>query len=161
MTPRLRLEHVGLTRAEALLAGDLDAVAPLRAGNGWPHSDTMDGIRVSLVGAVRDEDTPLLAILETTGEVVGEGGWKGGPGPDGVAEIGYGLAAPYRGQGLGTELVNQLTAWVLAQPGVDRVVAEVLADNLPSRRALERTGYVLTHVDEPYVWYAYPPPADD
>ena len=74
-----------------------------------------------------------------------------------MAEIGYGLAAPYRGQGLGAELVGLLTAWVLDQPGATRVVAEVLADNLPSRRALERNGYVLTHTDEPYVWYAFPP----
>jgi RimJ/RimL family protein N-acetyltransferase len=37
------------------------------------------------------------------------------------------------------------------------VVAEVLADNVPSRRALERNGYVLTHTDDPYVWYAFPP----
>jgi [ribosomal protein S5]-alanine N-acetyltransferase len=157
MSPRLRVEHVGRDRARALLDGDLTALAPLRAARGWPHADTMNGIRVSFAGAVTDEDTPLLAILEETDEVVGEGGWKGGPGPDGVAEIGYGLAAPYRGRGLGTELVRMLTDWVLDQPGVQQVVAEVLADNTPSRRALERNGYVLTHVDEPYVWYAFPP----
>jgi [ribosomal protein S5]-alanine N-acetyltransferase len=156
VTSRLRLEHVGRERARALLAGNLGVLAPLRAGKGWPHADSMDGIRVSLVGATDDEDTPLLAVLDD--EVVGEGGWKGGPGPDGVAEIGYGLAGPYRGQGLGTELVGLLTAWVLDQPSAQQVVAEVLADNLPSRHALERNGYVLTHTDEPYVWYAFPPP---
>jgi [ribosomal protein S5]-alanine N-acetyltransferase len=155
VTPRLRLEHVGRVRARALLAGDLDALAPLRPARGWPHADTMDGLRVSLMGAATDADTPLLAVLDDTDEVVGEGGWKGGPGPDGVAEIGYGLAAPYRGQGLGTELVGLLTTWVLQ--AARQVVAEVLADNVASRRALERNGYVLTHADEPYVWYAYPP----
>jgi RimJ/RimL family protein N-acetyltransferase len=156
VSARLRLEHVGRDRARAILAGEVDAVAPLRAGRGWPHRDTMDGLRVSLMGASTDEDTPLLAVLVDTGEVVGEGGWKGGPGPDGVAEIGYGLAEPYRGQGLGTELVRLLTTWVLNR--AQQVVAEVLADNLPSRQALERNGYVKTHTDEPYVWYAYPPP---
>jgi len=158
VSPRLRLEHVGRDRAQALLDGDLTALAPLRAAKGWPHDDTMDGLRVSLMGAVTDADTPLLAVLTDTDEVVGEGGWKGGPGPDGVAEIGYGLAAPYRGQGLGTELVGLLTAWVLE--AAEQVVAEVLVDNVASRRALERNGYVLTHHDEPYVWYAYPPTVD-
>jgi ribosomal-protein-alanine N-acetyltransferase len=156
MTDRLRLEHVGIERAKALLAGDLSALAPWHAAPGWPHAATMDGIRISLLDAASDEQTPFLAVLEETSEVVGEGGWKGGPGPDGVAEIGYGLAEPSRGQGLGTELVRLLTAWALSQPGTTRVVAEVLEDNLASRKALERNGYVLTHVDEPYVWYAFP-----
>ena len=155
MTSHLTLEHVGVSRAHALLGGSMSALAPLRAAPGWPHADSMDGIRVSIGDAKNDEDTPLLAVLD--GEVIGEGGWKGGLSPDGVAEIGYGLAVPYRGLGLGTQLVGLLTAWVLDQPGATRVVAEVLADNLPSRRALERNGYVLTHTDEPYVWYAFPP----
>jgi len=155
VTAGLTLVHVGVARAHALLAGSATALGPLRAGAGWPHADSMDGIRVSIGDAKRDEDTPLLAVLD--GEVIGEGGWKGGLSPDGVAEIGYGLAPPYRGQGLGTELVRQLTAWVLDQPGATRVVAEVLADNAPSRGALERNGYVLTHSDDPYVWYAFPP----
>ena len=134
MTSQLSLQHVGVARAHALLAGSMSALAPLRAAPGWPHADSMDGIRVSIGDAKNDEDTPLLAVLD--GEVIGEGGWKGGLSPDGVAEI---------------------TAWVLDQPGANRVVAEVLADNLPSRRALERNGYVLTHTDDPYVWYAFPP----
>ena len=156
MTDRLQLEHVGIERARAVLDGDLSALGPWHAAPGWPHADTMDGIRISLVDADSDEETPFLAILAESSEVIGEGGWKGGPGPDGVAEIGYGIAAPYRGQGLGTELVRHLTAWALSQPGTTQVVAEVLADNTPSRKALERNGYVLTHVDEPYVWYAFP-----
>ena len=155
MTEGLTLVHVGIARAQALLAGSASALAPLRAGAGWPHADSMDGIRVSIGDAETDDDTPLLAVLD--GEVIGEGGWKGGLSPEGVAEIGYGLAAPYRGQGLGSQLVALLTAWVLDQPGATRVVAEVLADNVPSRRALERNGYVLTHTDDPYVWYAFPP----
>ncbi|HTY71291.1 MAG TPA: GNAT family N-acetyltransferase [Actinomycetes bacterium] len=157
MSARLRLEPVGLERGRALVEGHLDALAPLHAGAGWPHADTMDGLRMSLAEPIDDEQTALLAVLVDTDEVVGEGGWKGPPGPDGVVEIGYGLAPPYRGRGLGSELVGLLTAWVLDQEGVRRVVAEVLADNLPSRRALERNGYRLTHVDEPYVWYAYAP----
>ena len=156
MTDRLRLEHVGIERARALLAGDLSALEPWQAGRGWPHADSMDGIRISLEDADSDEETPFLALLPDTLEVVGEGGWKGGPGPDGVAEIGYGLAQAYRGQGLGTELIRGLTAWAFSQSGTTQVVAEVLADNTPSRRALERNGYVLTHVDDPYVWYAFP-----
>lgn len=138
--PRLRLERVGLARARALVAGDYSGID---AAPGWPHDDTMDGMRMEAAHAETDEQTGFLAVLVETGQVIGDAGWKGGPDPDGVAEIGYGIAAPSRGQGLGTELVGLLTAWVHAQPGVTQVVAEVLPGNLPSLRALERNGFTV------------------
>jgi ribosomal-protein-alanine N-acetyltransferase len=155
--PRLRLERLGVARARALLAGDYSGVDP---APGWPHEDTMDGVRVEAEHAQSDEQTGFLAIRHDTGQVIGEAGWKGGPDAEGVAEIGYGIAAPSRGQGLGTELVGLITGWVVAQPEVRSVVAGALAGNLPSRRALERNGFVLTREEPPDVWYALAvPPA--
>jgi RimJ/RimL family protein N-acetyltransferase len=151
--PRLRLERLGVERARALAAGDLSVV---RAAEGWPHRDSLDAVRMDAAHASCDEDTGFLAVLTASGLVVGEAGWKGGPDSHGDAEIGYGLAAPYRRQGLGTELVALVSDWAQAQEGVRRVVAEVLADNLPSRRALERNGFRLDRVDPPHVWYARP-----
>jgi RimJ/RimL family protein N-acetyltransferase len=121
-TPRLRLERLGVERARSLLAGDLSVVD---AAPGWPHDDTLDAVRMSAEHAGADAD--------------------------GVVEIGYGLAAPFRGRGLGTELVALLTAWVLEQPGVRRVSAEVLVGNEPSLRALTRNGYEVDRVEAPYV----------
>jgi ribosomal-protein-alanine N-acetyltransferase len=136
--PRLRLERVGLARARALAAGDLSGVDPAQ---GWPHDDTLDAVRMDAEHAAGDADTGFLAVLVETGQVVGDAGWKGGPDDTGTAEIGYGLAAPYRGRGLGTELVALVSAWALAQPGVRRLSAEVLVGNEPSARALLRNGF--------------------
>jgi [ribosomal protein S5]-alanine N-acetyltransferase len=136
---RIRLERVGLARARAIVAGDLRGVD---AGPGWPHADTLDGLRIEAEHATRDEETGFLVLLTGTGQVVGDAGWKGGPDGSGTAEIGYGLSPHYRGQGLGTELVAELAAWASAQPGVRRVRAEVLAGNEPSLRALRRNGFV-------------------
>ncbi len=56
--------------------------------------------------------------------------------------------------GYGTELVEGLSQWLLRQPGIRRVVArEVLADNIPSRRALERAGFKLERSVGGLVWY--------
>jgi RimJ/RimL family protein N-acetyltransferase len=154
---RLALEQFGLVRGLAVLAGDLSSLAPYTAAAGWPTVDTADGLGAALTHAETDEDTPFLVVLLATGEVIGDCGWKGGAGPDGRAEIGYGLAVSARGQGLGTELVRTLTGWALAQPGCTSVVADVLADNLPSRRALERAGFAVDRVDGGDVWYVYPP----
>jgi RimJ/RimL family protein N-acetyltransferase len=62
-------------------------------------------------------------------------------------EIGYGLAAPYRGKGYGTEAVRVLADWVAAQPGVTAVTADVEVGNNASRRLLERLGFTLVDPD--------------
>ena len=137
---RLRLERIGVARARALAAGDLRGVDP---APGWPHEDTLDAVRMDAEHATDDDQTGFLAVLTGTGQVVGDAGWKGGPDADGTAEIGYGLAPPARGRGLGTELVGLLTDWALDQPGVRRVCAQVLVGNEPSSRALLRNGFEL------------------
>lgn len=154
---RIRLEHVGVARARALLAGtptNLTAVA------GWPHADTLGALRMDAEHARTDDETAFLAILVDSGEVFGDAGWKGGPDASGSVEIGYGIAASVRGQGLGTELVALLTGWVAAQPGVRVITADVREENLPSRRALERCGFTVADVqpraDGRYVSYTRP-----
>ena len=58
--------------------------------------------------------------------MIGDAGWKGRPGPDGTAEIGYGLAARYRGRGYATEALEALVSWMVARPDCARLTAEVL-----------------------------------
>ena len=82
--------------------------------------------------------------------VVGEVGLTGGVDERGDQEVGYGLAAPSRGQGLGTEAVALLCAWAEQQPGVRRVVAEVLVGNEPSQRLLARLSFTRTAGVPPY-----------
>jgi len=151
---RLRLERVGVERARRIVAGDL---AGIDAAPGWPHGDSIDALRLDADHAQSDDQTGFLVTLVETGQVVGDAGWKGGPDEAGRVEIGYGLAQPSRGQGLGTELVGLLTGWVLAQPGVRTVVAEVLAGNEPSLRALLRNGYVVEREEPPYRWLVLDP----
>jgi [ribosomal protein S5]-alanine N-acetyltransferase len=141
---RVRLERVGLARARAIVAGDLSSV---NAAPGWPHDDTLDGLRMEAEHATSDDETGFLVVLETTGQVIGDAGWKGGPDESGTAEIGYGLSASYRGLGLGTELVAALVDWASKRPGVRRLRAEVLVGNEPSRRALLRNGFAVVGRD--------------
>ena len=139
-TPRLRLIPISAAEAEAILRRDLSAV---NAGEGWPHEDTLDGLRLA----------PGW-FVSLDGVVIGDCGTHGPADEHGGVEIGYGLAAPYRGRGYGGELVLALSQWVLRQPGVRRVVTRVLVDNAPSRRALERAGFVLESDDGETVSYA-------
>jgi RimJ/RimL family protein N-acetyltransferase len=146
VTPRLVLEPLARETARALVAGQS---AGLRHGDGWPHADTLDGVRM-----VAEHGSEAWLILEE-GTVVGDAGTFGPPDEQGDVEIGYGLAEPSRGRGLASEFVPALARHVLAREGVRRVVARgVLADNTPSRRALERAGFELEREERGLVWYA-------
>jgi len=56
------------------------------------------------------------------------------------AEIGYVLARAYWGQGLMPEAARAVVDWALAQPEIFRVWAYCDADNVASRRVLEKVG---------------------
>lgn len=147
VTHRLVLEPIAPEVAAAVVRGDLSG---LRVGEGWPHADTVDGLGM----AVRSGHAPGWFVT-LAGEIIGDCGTHGPPDEAGDVEIGYGLAAPYRGRGYGSELVIAASRWLLGRPGVRRVVArEVLADNVPSRRALERAGFALEREEGGLVWYA-------
>ena len=141
----------GVTLLPVPPGASLDALAQLTggraAGRGWPHPDTGAGLAFSESGGW------TWLILDADGAVVGECGTKTPPWA-GSVEIGYGLAAPSRGHGLGTRAVRALTTWLAARPDVHRVEAYVATDNLASRRLLERLGFAIDRLDGEEVVYA-------
>ena len=101
-TERLVLTPLDPDLVAALLAGDFSVV---NCGEGWPHADTRDGLSIA---------TECGGWLVTrSGLVIGDCGLVGAVTADGDVEIGYGLALPSRGLGLGSELVKGLSDWLL------------------------------------------------
>ena len=149
VTERLVLEPLSQKTAQAVVSGAPDG---LPRGEGWPHADTLDAL-----GMVAKHGSEAWLILED-GVVVGDAGTHGPPDENGDIEIGYGLAEPARGRGLASEFVPALAQALLARPEVRQVVARaVLADNVPSRRALERAGFRLEREQDGLTWYALGP----
>ena len=144
-TARLRLEPLTAEAARAILAGDLSglAAAGLAAAGGWPHEDTADGLAM----AVKTGHPPGW-LVTVGGTVIGDIGTHGPVDEAGSVEIGYGLAAPSRGRGYGSEAVAAVTEWLLSQPGVRQVRAHTLTSNAPSRRVLEKAGFTYVGLDE-------------
>ena len=144
-TTRLRLEPLTMETARAILAGDLSwlTAAGLTAANGWPHEDTADGV----TGAVKAGYPPGW-LITASGAVIGDCGTHGPADEAGCIEIGYGLAAPSRGQGYGSEAVLAITEWLLSQPEVSLVQAHTLTSNAASRRVLEKAGFRYLGLDE-------------
>jgi RimJ/RimL family protein N-acetyltransferase len=62
--------------------------------------------------------------------------------PPGVCELGVELVPEVRGRGLGTEATGLAARWLLVN-GYPRVQASTDVDNVPMRRALERSGFEL------------------
>jgi RimJ/RimL family protein N-acetyltransferase len=159
-TARLHLEPVTVEMARAILAGDMSvlAAAGLTAAEGWPHEDTADGL-----GMVAKTGESLSWLVVADSAVIGDCGLHGGlhgPVDDaGRVEIGYGLAAPSRGQGYGSEVVAAITGWLLAQPEVRQVRACTLTDNMPSRRVLEKAAFSYTGTEDGEAVYERDAPA--
>jgi RimJ/RimL family protein N-acetyltransferase len=61
-------------------------------------------------------------------------------------ELGYWVAEPFWGQGIGTVSVGLMTEYVFANFAVNRIVAEVFDYNKASMRVLEKNGFYLETV---------------
>ena len=73
--------------------------------------------------------------------LVGSGGFLGPPDAEGRAEIGYSIAADWRGRGLGTELVGGLVQQAAATGRVQWLRAHTSPANIGSQRVLLGNGF--------------------
>lgn len=105
--------------------------AGLVPGAGWPQPDDL----VGLAGSPRT----MIVVVGT--DVAGGTGPIGTLDPDGVQEIGYGIAPAYRGRGVASTAVGLLCDRLFADPQVRAVSAEMLEGNAPSWRLVERLGF--------------------
>jgi RimJ/RimL family protein N-acetyltransferase len=137
---RVMLVPIGASLARAFLSKDFSDVSPAQ---GWPHEDTLDGLRMAV-----EHGHPPGWMVTLDRSVIGDCGIHGLADSAGVIEIGYGLAAPFRGHGYGTEMVAAMAAWLLEQSGVTAISAATMASNAASRRVLEKNGFEFVGIDE-------------
>ena len=78
---------------------------------------------------------------DTPRTLVGAGGFMGPPDAAGTAEIGYSIAADWRGQGLATELVAGLLQQAADTGMVRQLIAHTDAENAASQQVLLRNGF--------------------
>jgi [ribosomal protein S5]-alanine N-acetyltransferase len=86
----------------------------------------------------------VLARGATGRLLVGSGGYKGPPSPDGTVEIGYGIVRDHQRRGYASEAVRGLLGRAFAKPAVQRVIAETLPELTPSIGVLTKCGFHLT-----------------
>ena len=151
-TPRLRLMAATLMRYQAelhnrqLLAELLQAEVP----SGWPpplnDADSMNYFIDYIADHPDAAGWTMWYFIFRGGEgmrdlLIGNGGFKGLPGEDGSAEIGYSVMEAHHGQGYAPEAVAALLTWAFNDPRVRRVTAETFPHLRPSIRVLEKNGF--------------------
>jgi ribosomal-protein-alanine N-acetyltransferase len=128
--------------ALARLADNPRVSAQLR--DAFPHPYRMQDAVLFLsrhVGAVPEN----VVAIEAGGSFAGSVGLKLGTDVERVsAEIGYWVAEPLWGRGIGTAAVRAATGWAFgAFPHLTRIFAVPFARNAASCRLLEKAGYAL------------------
>ena len=69
------------------------------------------------------------------------------PGEQDAWEIGFHIAKPYTGQGCATEAVKAFLPVIMEHLGITQIYGIIHADNVASRRVLEKCGFVLEYED--------------
>lgn len=80
-------------------------------------------------------------VDRANGGVVGQCGFKGPPGTDGVVEIAYGIASEHQGKGYATEAAAALTDYAFRQREVRVVRAHTLPETNASTQVLTKCGF--------------------
>lgn len=75
---------------------------------------------------------------------IGNGGFKGKPTSDGIAEVGYSVLEEFQRQGYATEATRGLVAWAFEHPEVSTVIAETFPILTGSIRVMEKNGFTFT-----------------
>jgi len=108
---------------------------------------TIDDLRSRLSKASSDwrefeTAESFLWFLELNSQLVGIGSVQNINRMMLTAEIGYGVQPEFRGKGLATTAVRSLVKQAFENTPLRKLIAFVHVDNLPSRRLLEKVGFI-------------------
>lgn len=151
-TPRLRLVAANLATYQAELHDRRQLAEMLQAGipGDWPpplnDADSMNYFIDYVADHPDAAGWTMWYFILRGGEgerdwLIGNGGYKGLPGEDGSAEIGYSVMETHHGRGYAPEAVAALLAWAFSHDGVRRISAETFPHLRPSIRVLEKNGF--------------------
>ena len=92
----------------------------------------------------------LVAVVEENGRPVIVGGARYVVIEPGKAEVAFAVVDQHQGHGIGAALLRHLAA-IAREAGLRELIAEVLPDNIPMLKVLERSGLPFSTTREPGV----------
>ena len=150
-TERLTVRPLPVAAAR-MLPGDRDGAAShmrVALAADWPQADLFDVLPMQAAWCSTGEPYGVWMVIDVaSGMVIGDVGFVGPPGEDGVIEIGFSVIPSYRRRGIATEAVRALSRWGLSQPAVLSILARCESGNGPSIGVLARVGFVRDGIDD-------------
>lgn len=90
-------------------------------------------------------------IHKHTNTLIGSGGYKGKPTPDGTVELGYEIAPAFRNLGLATEMTRGLIENAFMDKRVKTILAHTLGHENPSTKVLQKCGFEkIQEINDPH-----------
>jgi ribosomal-protein-alanine N-acetyltransferase len=160
-TARLRLRAFTALDLDELFMvfGDSEVMKYISAGKTRSREETMTGLLNTLKGWQRRGFGLWAVTIKESGRVIGYCGLiflEDTP----EVEIAYGLAKAYWGKGYATEAALASLRFGFEELKLERIVAVVNPDNLPSQRVLEKLGMTYVkmaqHYEADLVYYELP-----
>lgn len=138
---RMVLDAFTLADAEARLAGE-DAEMRRRFDARAPATleQTREAIRRWMAAGESDGPMRAYALRDQHGQLMG--GCEARSTSEEVVEVSYWVFASFRGRGLASRALRLLCGGIDDAGGARRIEAHIDADNLASRRAAKRAGFI-------------------
>jgi len=144
-TPRLKLLPFTLELKKVTLfeRDRLPEMLGVAVPDAWPGADMLEALPHFIEAMEQDSlgrvwDGIILHKAERV--AIGGIGFHGPPDEAGMVEIGYNIIPAYEGQGYATEMARRVIDWAFQTPGIERITAQCLDDNIGSIRVLEKVG---------------------
>ena len=115
----------------------------LRDGISFPYTVHDAKEFIQAMNAADSESTFSFAITVDDKAIGSIGAFRQSNIHSRTAEVGYYIAEPYWGQGIGTSAVKQICEYVFQNTDIIRLFAEPFAHNASSCRILEKCGFEL------------------
>jgi [ribosomal protein S5]-alanine N-acetyltransferase len=94
-----------------------------------------------------------ILIEKLSHTILGEMGFKGGPGENGQIEIGYGTLPQFRGKGYMREAVGGILTWARERTDIHSIIAEAEVNNLASIEILKKNNFRLLDRKKNMLWW--------
>lgn len=162
-----RLQMIPLTRAQLLLLKQDRKLLELSLGL-IPSAMKIDPLYVKEIDDAFDNFwlpntlafpqkhlwyTAWEIVLKSANTIIGGMGFAGYPNEAGEAEIGYMIDVNQHNKGFATEALKLLSQWAFTHDFVRAIIVHTYADNLPSRRILDKCGFSLINDVEGLLTY--------
>jgi RimJ/RimL family protein N-acetyltransferase len=120
---------------------DADAQRWATSGRAWTRPDVRVYIALAPAFWLAGAEARFAVVDAASGTCAGSIGLRVTVPSLGVAELGYGLRASWRGRGLATRAVRLVADWAFTEARLGRLELGAAVGNLPSQLVAERAGF--------------------